>query len=323
MSINIIKYLGLTLLFLQFAANASIHPQRELTPLFFLNSALKNGEVDAPDYKVSRSSKVNWYGKRKITLTNKQYSNFQYLSRGVFQVFINKGGRHFGSAFLVKDNILMTNLHVIEEDGDRTCHGVSFQTKVNGKQMRVHCSEVLYCHNYKDFCFVKTSSINYKNKTYKLSELIIPYEFSQEIKADASFLRLMSDNRYSSNEYQTRSINNSRGIGLQGSSGKGLMLEKVTKYKKNCERIKKPKRKARCLKKRQDSTFMNIVQFASVFPGASGSPLFNESGKVIGLTRAMSKIEYGHKAQNYATPINEIIEQLKFDNENDLVQLLL
>lgn len=82
-----------------------------------------------------------------------------------------------------------------------------------------------------------------------------------------------------------RLIGNVKGRGLQASKARGLRL--------------------------RDKTYLHT---APLFKGASGGPLFNESGEVIAINYAETAILKGSKAYNFATPLKFI----KADLENNV-----
>ncbi|MBK22572.1 MAG: hypothetical protein CME70_01090 [Halobacteriovorax sp.] len=58
---------------------------------------------------------------------------------------------------------------------------------------------------------------------------------------------------------------------------------------------------------------------APLFKGASGGPLFNDSGELIGINFAETKILRGSKAYNFATPLKFIKEDLEQDTDPSIM----
>lgn len=97
------------------------------------------------------------------------------------------------------------------------------------------------------------------------------------------------------NEGIVRLIGNIKGNGFQASAGDGIRL-KGKRY----------------------------LHQAPLFKGASGGPLFNNSGELIGVNFAETKVLRGSKAYNFATPLHFIKEDLeKSVSQEVLDQLLL
>lgn len=87
-----------------------------------------------------------------------------------------------------------------------------------------------------------------------------------------------------------RLIGNVGGKGLQASKGNGLIL-KGKRYKHQ----------------------------APLFKGASGGPLFNDAGELIGVNFAESKILKGPKSKNLATPLKFIKEELEANVDSEIM----
>jgi len=87
-----------------------------------------------------------------------------------------------------------------------------------------------------------------------------------------------------------RLLGNVGGNGLQASKARGLVL-KGKRY----------------------------LHQAPLFKGASGGPLFNDAGELIGINFAETKILRGSKAYNFATPLQFIKEDLEHDTDPSIM----
>src|SRR5690606_7992260 len=97
-------------------------------------------------------------------------------------------------------------------------------------------------------------------------------------------------------------IGNSFNLGLTASQGRGVY--KRVFPPRGCQQ-----QKANPPKRCQNPPSL-IVHFASYFEGASGSPLFNAQGEVIGINTFQSQLRYGDQAYNVAVPLEAIWEDL-------------
>lgn len=170
----------------------------------------------------------------------------QTLAVSVFEATTGSG-TDIGTAFLVGQNLVLTNRHVMSiKPGSKVLPCGKFSIKLNHKEERVACERVRFCSNKFDYCVVEMQ--NMINGAVLGTE-VKPLRLSRKIKADKD-LRLLH-------------IGNAAGLGIQASSGRGVMIQEGEFY-----------------------------HYAPTLGGSSGAPIFNEKGAVIG-------INWGHTGGNY------------------------
>lgn len=170
----------------------------------------------------------------------------QNLAQSVFEA-ITGTGTNVGTAFLVGENTVLTNRHVMGiTPGSRQLSCGKFSIKLNHRDERVDCEKVLYCSQRYDFCVVDMKPML---NGLPLSSDLKPLRLAKKVKANKDVTLLH--------------IGNVAGMGIQGSSGKGLTLN--------------------------DGEFFH---YAPTLGGSSGAPIFNERRDVVG-------INWGHTGHNY------------------------
>ncbi len=318
---------------------ASLNTARQRTPLFFIPEEIAAdeqtvfGPLIEPKNRNPNQIKVNGKDKNTFKMAKDEINFFHQLARSVFEVNIigaSFDNGYSGSAFLVRNNIILTNHHVLyaQKDSATACGHFEIRFKLpsgSKEQQTSSCKEVLFCHEIEDFCFIQMNPISYQNKQYNLEDFFPVLKFNLPFfNQNSDFVRIGSKGDLGIEGKLFYSINNSFGFGLQGSSGVGLILTNGYKGKiRNCEKRKKEKSKRRCHRKNQKQYRSTLIHYATVFSGGSGSPLFDQEGTVIGLTREMSKaVHYGIQAQNFATPISAIYDILIEAGQIELAQLL-
>jgi S1-C subfamily serine protease len=131
----------------------------------------------------------------------------QQLGHSVFEATSGTGGT-LGTAFLVGQNIVLTNRHVMgiaPTEQEWKCG--KFGIKLNHKDERVECKKVRFCSKRYDFCVVE---MNRMQSGLSLSSEIRPLRLARKIRPNKD-IRLIH-------------IGNAAGMGLQASSGKGVKI---------------------------------------------------------------------------------------------------
>jgi hypothetical protein len=173
----------------------------------------------------------------------------QHLALSVFEATTGHG-TDVGTAFLVGMNIVLTNRHVMSITNKTKKHLCGkFSIKLNHKEERVACERVRFCSNKYDYCVVEMKNMV---NGQPVGNEIRPLRLSRNIRTHKD-IRLLH-------------IGNAAGLGIQGSSGRGVIIQGGEFY-----------------------------HYAPTLGGSSGAPIFDEKGAVIG-------INWGHTGGNY---INE------------------
>jgi hypothetical protein len=126
----------------------------------------------------------------------------QQLGLAVFEATTGSG-TNVGTAFLVGQNTVLTNRHVMSLRPDsKSWPCGKFTIKLNHKQEKVACKKVLYCSNRFDYCVVEMNALGQEIKPLRLTRKV-------RSDKDAMFLH----------------IGNAAGLGIQASSGRGIKLK--------------------------------------------------------------------------------------------------
>ncbi len=132
----------------------------------------------------------------------------QTLAVSVFEATTGSG-TDIGTAFLVGQNIVLTNRHVMSiKPGSKVHPCGKFSVKLNHKEERVACERVRFCSNKFDYCVVEMQ--NMLNGS-PLGAEIKPLRLTRKIKGDKD-IRLLH-------------IGNAAGLGIQASSGRGVVIQ--------------------------------------------------------------------------------------------------
>jgi S1-C subfamily serine protease len=160
---------------------------------------ITNGEtLGAKVFKEGYSSEV----------TDEDFEQEQTLGTSVFEATTGSGN-NVGTAFLVGQNIVLTNRHVLAlKPQARVWSCGKFSIKLNHKEEKVDCRKVRFCSRKYDYCVVEMNAM--ANLTAIGSE-VKPLRLSQMVKSDQD-ARLLH-------------IGNAAGLGIQASSGRGLKIE--------------------------------------------------------------------------------------------------
>lgn len=199
------------------ASSWTIIPSRSLAGLHYL---FKGHQVDTEENLVKVTGPV-------IEITNgetldtrifkdgyfseidlEDFEDEQELGHSVFEA-TSGSGTNVGTAFLVGENVVLTNRHVIGARPDKKIWECGkFSIKLNHKEERVFCEKVRFCSARFDYCVVEMKNME---SGEPLSSEIKPLRLARNIKANKD-TRLLH-------------IGNAAGLGIQASSGRGIKIK--------------------------------------------------------------------------------------------------
>jgi S1-C subfamily serine protease len=135
-----------------------------------------------------------------FNIPEKQFQKEKEWAKSVF-VATTGTGTSKGTAFLVGQNLVLTNKHVLANDKECRKFGID----LNHVKEFVPCKEVLHCSKLHDFCLIKLDQM--KNGK-EVGEEVKPLAFSSKIPArtDMSIL-----------------IGNAYGMGIHSASYQGIL----------------------------------------------------------------------------------------------------
>lgn len=132
----------------------------------------------------------------------------QVLGTSVFEATTGTG-TNVGTAFLVGQNLVLTNRHVMAiKPSEKSWPCGKFSIKLNHKDESVQCNRVRYCSSKYDYCVVEMKNMQ---NGEPLSSELKPLRLVRNIKENKD-IRLLH-------------IGNAAGLGIQASSGRGLIIK--------------------------------------------------------------------------------------------------
>lgn len=141
------------------------------------------------------------------------FEDEQSLGQSVFEATTGTGS-NVGTAFLVGNDMVLTNRHVIGvKPQDRRWPCGKFSIKLNHRDERVFCEKVTFCSPRYDYCVVKMKKLLTGNS---LGSELRPLRLVRNAKSDKD-MRLLH-------------IGNAAGLGIQASTGKGISIHKGEFY---------------------------------------------------------------------------------------------
>jgi len=215
----------------------------------------------------------------EIELPTQEFLKQYIWSQSVFAAKTGSGkGR--GTAFLVGENLVLTNKHVAETTNrKKECGKFEIDTKIIIEET-ITCKKIHYCSDKHDFCLIE---LNKTKDGKNLSELFPSFSLKHKIdkKIDSVYV-----------------IGNSGNFGIQGSKGRDNYISKATL--RNGEKIR------------------ILIHHAPTYGGSSGGPILNDDGEVVGVNFAGDawisrnyRATIGNRFHNYGVPVDEIIKELK------------
>lgn len=165
---------------------------------------ITNGEtLGAKVFREGYSSEVD----------EEDFEEEQKLGQSVFEATTG-AGTNVGTAFLVGNNIVLTNRHVLDLKAKaKSWDCGKFSIKLNHKEEIVSCKRVRFCSRRFDYCVVE---MNKMVNELSIGTEVRPLRLTQKVKNDHD-MRLLH-------------IGNAAGLGIQASSGTGLKIEQGEFY---------------------------------------------------------------------------------------------
>ena len=198
------------------ASSWTIIPSRSLAGLHYLfkgyeiNEEFNLVKVTGPVIEITNGETLGAKVFREGYFSEIDLEDFeeeQGLALSVFEATTGSG-TNVGTAFLVGQNIVLTNRHVMSIKPEaRSWPCGKFSIKLNHKEETVVCQKVRFCSRRYDYCVVEMADM--KNGQ-PLSSEIKPLRLTRKIRSDKDVNLLH--------------IGNAAGMGIQASSGKGLKL---------------------------------------------------------------------------------------------------
>lgn len=199
------------------ASSWTIIPSRSLAGLHYIFKGYEINEeknlvkVSGPVVEITNGETLGakvWKDGYSSEIDLEDFEEEQELAISVFEATTGSG-TNVGTAFLVGQNIVLTNRHVMSIDAKaRKWNCGKFSIKLNHKEETVLCRKVRFCSSRFDYCVVEMENMaNGK----ELSSEIKPLRLSRRIRSDKDTNLLH--------------IGNAAGMGIQASSGKGVKLQ--------------------------------------------------------------------------------------------------
>lgn len=172
---------------------------------FYTNGNVRVRGVDLRDYINPNQDDYVEQGQTQY-IKRAEYDFIHNLALRVFEASPGDKSNHFGTAFYIGGNLLLTNQHVLSVSRDNTTQCKNFKVKLNYNQRNktINCKEVHYCDRDRDFCLIEMYPHKWGYKLDNLEPLLLNTEISY------------------GNEIIHYAIGNSRGYGIHASKGKGL-----------------------------------------------------------------------------------------------------
>lgn len=198
------------------ASSWTIIPSRSLAGLHYIFKGYKIDEeesivkVTGPVVEITNGETLGAKVFREgysAEMDSEDFEEEQTLGQSVFEA-TSGTGTTVGTAFLVGQNIVFTNRHVMAiAPTDKNWSCGKFSIKLNHKEERVDCERVRFCSKNFDYCVVEMKPMA---NGLALGSEVKALRLTRKVKADrdTSYLH----------------IGNAGGLGIQASVGKGLRL---------------------------------------------------------------------------------------------------
>ena len=290
------KLILITFLLPSFLFARSVVPPRIVTPnvnIFAKAKVLDDGRVQL---KATAYDEVGNFKKNaaKFTVTEETYEHFKELSSPVFQMIPDPNyfpdaerNQRRGTAFSIGENLVLTNVHVLDSSFKNLTKCADFRVK-NNEGDTFECKKVHYCHPGLDVCLIEMAPLIKLKKdcTFcKKEEVVVQLADGPALKLKANFA---SSNP---NEEVLTAIGNSGGWGIHLSQGKGVRYN-----------------------------IYGLLFWAPIRGGNSGGALLNDEDLVIGVVKQETnakRSEFTNFVYNIAAPTALVIPAIRKALIND------
>jgi hypothetical protein len=187
-------------------------PSRSLAGLYYIFKSYKLIEeqslvrVTGPVIEITNGETIGARVFREGYFSEIDLEDFEEQQEHGISVFeaTTSAGTNVATAFLVGQNIVLTNRHVI---GRKSICG-KFSIKLNHKDETVSCEKVRFCSKNFDFCVVQ---MNLMANGLPLASELKPLRLARGVRSNKD-MRLLH-------------IGNAGGLGLQASIGRGIKIQ--------------------------------------------------------------------------------------------------
>lgn len=198
------------------ASSWTIIPSQSLAGLHYLfkgyelNDDEGTAKVSGPVVEITNGEKLGAKVYRDGYSSEIDLDDFeeeQALAKSVFEAS-TRSGTDVGTAFLVGNNLVLTNRHVMNyQSSAREWECGKFSIKLNHRDERVDCERVRFCSVKHDFCVVQMKKMSTGKS---LSSEIKPLRLTNKVRPHQDVTLLH--------------IGNAAGMGIQASYGQGIKI---------------------------------------------------------------------------------------------------
>lgn len=198
------------------ASSWNVIPSRSLAGLHYIFKGFEIDEdsgfvkVTGPVVEIVNGETLNAKIHKEGFTTEMDWEDFeeeQGLANSVFEATTGTG-TSVGTAFLVGNNLVLTNRHVmgIAPEMKKWACG-QFSIKLNHRDEKVDCERVRFCSSNYDFCVVEMKPMK---EGASIGSEVRPLRLTNRVRSNPDVLLLH--------------IGNAAGMGIQASRGKGIRL---------------------------------------------------------------------------------------------------
>jgi hypothetical protein len=199
------------------ASSWALIPSRSLAGLHYIFKGYEEFEekgivkVSGPVMEITNGKGMETKVYSEGYLTEMDLEDFeeeQKLALSVFEA-TTRTGNSVGTAFLVGQDIVLTNRHVMGYSADsRKWECGKFAIKLNHREETIDCERVRFCSPQYDYCVIEMKKME---SGASLGEEVKPLRLTNRVRNHQDILLLH--------------IGNAAGLGIQASRGRGLKIK--------------------------------------------------------------------------------------------------